>query len=1102
MTTLDASLRLRLINELSRPAQVAKGDIEALKASAKGLDGVSGGEKLAADLKRADVAADEAKRSVQEIRGEARQLGATQGGTELAADLRRAADAAGTAGQAVRAVRGEAGQLGQTDGGAELAADLNRATQAAEKTERQVKDLRDETRQLGRADGGEELAADLKRAGEAAGKTRRQIKDVRDAAQQLGGASGGERLAGDLNRAGAAADRLEKELQDVIRAAYQLDRVKPLDRMARGMSDAGRAADRTRRSVDDVRRSTEALPREAGRPIRQGMQEVEGAARKAKNELAGVKREAESARTSISGLYRQRLAAIGGGRGEAGPGLNAMLPIGAIAPWLGGAAVAGAGMKTFGASISIEKSLAEVRKFYDLNDAELVKMKAEIFDMVGELGKAPEAIAAVYARAGQQGVPRDQVREYARDVAKIAVAWNMGEEAAANGLGTIKSSLNLNQAELVKIAGTINTLADGMEGPVAESDLLEYLSRVAGTAKALGGTAKAALAMGAALRSAGDQPEIAATTFNTILTKLASADRGSKDALAGYKELGFDPDTLAKDMQKNADTAMKAFFERIRDLQTKGTNVIGPIADIFGTEYSDNILKFVNVLGIYEKALKMVADDAASVGTLDRSYQIQSSTTAAQVDRFKANLKLTADAMAADYLPAVNAGLERMNAQLARIREQGSAFDQLRAGAEGFAKGLGYDDAGKMLADLERRVTDLAGPKTTPAFRNAFLFEEARQSAAAFRADLEYIRDLYDSVFGAKEEKTVARERLNRQFDETTVRMQREADRRGQFSPEAFVRRKAIGDERYDAAADRIDSAARAAEPPRAKSASPEERRSAVDQLREQLAARAGRMAAAATPPAAPEKRDWTIEGRIQGAFAPPAPATTPKPSEPPASAQQTEPSPQTSTAPRPSAPTTSPAERSEPAPRISAAPTSGERPAVAPVKPTAPEPIKVPVTPELKIDPTIQGKVEGAFTIPLEGAARDSMQSYAAALEAGGAQAVTISQQIAARIKAALDITATPTITPRFSAAAGAGASGGAPAAAPAGGGATPGKQSRLERPGGEKLAGLGDVHVTQHIYGSRDPAATARAAQRRQNQAVREARSRALHDLGSPTA
>ena len=927
------------------------------------------------------------------------------------------------------------------------------------------------------------LLNELSRPAKAAGN---DLRGLRDAARSLDGARGGERLARNVGRAGDAARTAQGRVRGVRTEAEALGRTQGGAALAR---DLGRAADvsgRARRGVGEVVAQVGRLGRASvGRSVPDG--------------LDAITRKADAAASALGRVrqgMRDKLQAVGGG-GEADRGsLNMALPLGAIAPALGAAGAVKAAKDTFGAAISIEKSLAEVRKFYDLDDTGLAAMKREIFDMVGELGKAPEAIASVYARAGQQGVPRDQVREYARDVTKIAVAWEVGEEAAANGLGTLKSALGINQAELVKLAGVINTLADGMEGPVAESDLLEYLARVAGTSKALKGSAKAAAAMGAALRSAGDQPEIAATTYNTILTKLASADRGSKDALAGYEELGFDPKKLAADMNTNADATILAFFERVRALQAEGKNVVGPLGDMFGTEYSDNILKVANALETYKKALALVENDEAGVKGLDRAYKIQSGTTDAQLDRFKANMKLTADAMAAEYLPSVNAGLERMNTLLGEIRERGSLFKDLEAGAQGFAKGLGFETVGAIYDDLGRRIKALIQPETSGENRYAQMFEGARAAGETFRQELESIRDLYVSLPTmltgySKEEQSAAAAKVNRAFDDTTVQMERNTPS-GMVNPEAAARRWAMGDERYAAARRRDAEALNLS------------RRQSLDAM-------------------------FPGQARLPAAT-PVGPATTPV-----ADAPKSHLSPDALSALRaafegrgkaPAAAAAAPIAAADGAAigraagpeirrAIEAAKPEGKVDTPAASVPTPPSPAAgaaakpAPIAfPEPKIDPSVKGRIEAAYGADLGPVGQTAMAAYNAALTAGGAQAVAQAQAIAGQLKAALSFTATPTISPRFtggSPVAPGGASPGAAPSAPAAGGAAPapGKQSRLNRSGETKVAAGGD---TFNIYGATDARAVARQVQRhqtrRQNSEIRMAKSRALHDLGSPTA
>ena len=112
-------------------------------------------------------------------------------------------------------------------------------------------------------------------------------------------------------------------------------------------------------------------------------------------------------------------------------------------------------------------------------------------------------------------------------------------------------------------------------------------------------------------------------------------------------------------------------------------------------------------------------------------------------------------------------------------------------------------------------------------------------------------------------------------------------------------------------------------------------------------------------------------------------------------------------------------------------------------------------------------GKLSGKLGAAGQAAGRD----FAAAL---GGEAERVGA-IADELKARFSFTATPTIAPTFSAAQA------APASARGGGAAN------------------GPTTINQRINGTSDPVRTARAVTREQNRAIRSARARALHDLGS---
>jgi TP901 family phage tail tape measure protein len=71
MSDMDVSLRLRLINQLKRPAEEAERDLKDLKKAADQLGHTKAGDGMARDLNAVGRAADEAKRKIGTIRGEA-----------------------------------------------------------------------------------------------------------------------------------------------------------------------------------------------------------------------------------------------------------------------------------------------------------------------------------------------------------------------------------------------------------------------------------------------------------------------------------------------------------------------------------------------------------------------------------------------------------------------------------------------------------------------------------------------------------------------------------------------------------------------------------------------------------------------------------------------------------------------------------------------------------------------------------------------------------------------------------------------------------------------------------------------------------------------
>ncbi|OCP17425.1 MULTISPECIES: phage tail tape measure protein [unclassified Ensifer] len=114
--TIDVSLRLRLVNDLSKEAKRAEGDTEKLTGSLKKLGNVRGAEKLGREVQQVGRQANSSDRQVRELDRSARKLGTVK--ADRAAKEIRAIGAASTeALKKIGQLRREMDGLGKVDAG-------------------------------------------------------------------------------------------------------------------------------------------------------------------------------------------------------------------------------------------------------------------------------------------------------------------------------------------------------------------------------------------------------------------------------------------------------------------------------------------------------------------------------------------------------------------------------------------------------------------------------------------------------------------------------------------------------------------------------------------------------------------------------------------------------------------------------------------------------------------------------------------------------------------------------------------------------------------------------------------------------------------------
>ena len=208
---------------------------------------------------------------------------------------------------------------------------------------------------------------------------------------------------------------------------------------------------------------------------------------------------------------------------------------------------AAAGAAVFGAAIGIsakaaidfESSMADVRKV--VSGLETPKafgeIKQEILGLSRELPVAVDGIAAIYAAAGQSGIGRAELKEFATLVAQVGVAFDMTAEQAGTALAQMKVALGLTTPGLRELADSMNALSNN-SGATA-SNLVEFMTRAGAVGKLAGLTGQQTAAFGAAMIQTGINTETAATSFNNLIKALSKGPSMTERQVSALARLGY-----------------------------------------------------------------------------------------------------------------------------------------------------------------------------------------------------------------------------------------------------------------------------------------------------------------------------------------------------------------------------------------------------------------------------------------------------------------------------------------------------------------------------------------------------------------------------------
>lgn len=321
------------------------------------------------------------------------------------------------------------------------------------------------------------------------------------------------------------------------------------------------------------------------------------------------------------------------------------------------------------AAIEFESAMADVRKVVDFETPQQFdEMKSAIIEMSKQMPMAAQDIAAIVAAAGQAGMAGNDLLKFAEMATKIGVAFDMSADQTGESLAKIKTALGLSVEDVGSLADAMNHLSNTSAS--AAPDLIDYMNRVGSAGKQFGFTAEQTVAIGSAMIAAGNEANVAATSFRNVgraLTKGAAATKAQNEAFA---QLGLDAEDVARRMQEDAVGTFNDVLDRIRALpkEVQAAN----ISQLFGDE-ARAIAPLIENADLLAGSLASVAEKANYAGSAQKEYEARSATTANAMQLFQNKIEAVGISIGNALLPAINNLMDKIGPLIEKIGEFAAA---------------------------------------------------------------------------------------------------------------------------------------------------------------------------------------------------------------------------------------------------------------------------------------------------------------------------------------------------------------------------------------------------------------------------------------------
>lgn len=363
------------------------------------------------------------------------------------------------------------------------------------------------------------------------------------------------------------------------------------------------------------------------------------------------------------------------------------------------------------AAVSYEQAFAGVRKTTNATEQEFKTMSDQIREMSKEMPTSANQIAQVVEIASQLGIAKESVVDFAKTMAQLGDATNLGAEEAATAIAHFmnvtgyagKTSTPEFTSAVERLGSTLVAL--GNNTATTESDIMNMSERLGAAGHQVGMTQSQILALSAGLSSLGLEAEMGGSAFSKLLINMQVACAEGGGDLKEFADVcGMTGDQFKKSFEQDAYGAMTKFIEGLAKGGKEGENAIKILSDMGINEVRlrDSILRATNAQGLFNDTLDIANSAWSENSALTNEVQQRYQTTASQIQICKNKITDLGISLGEKLLPHIAKFLDKASELVEWFGNlsEGTQAWILKIGILGPVIGIAVSSLGKMVTGI------------------------------------------------------------------------------------------------------------------------------------------------------------------------------------------------------------------------------------------------------------------------------------------------------------------------------------------------------------------------------------------------------------------